>query len=131
MDKFVDCVSEQHFFNSTETLQLQVAQVRLHWTIENNQGDAPGNEGSQAWPCQYNQGVTGFDLAEGTANLWVTPECAGGRPASPDTYIAPAIVQRTVIRGDTVSLGAVELVVSVSSCRMPGQQDGQPCICAD
>jgi hypothetical protein len=136
MDKFVDCDSEQPLPGTpdpTDKTRLNVAKIRLHWEVENDQGDAGSKGGSQAWPCQYNQGVTGFDLAEGTANLWVTPECEGGVEAAPDTYIAPAIVRRTVIRGDTVSLGAVELVVSVSDCAggpkdVPGVPV-QPCIC--
>ena len=37
--------------------------------------------------------------------------------------IAPAPERRMVIAGDTVSLGAVELVLQVSSCNQ------QPCIC--
>jgi hypothetical protein len=122
--KFVDCDSGQRGTNP-------VAQIRLHWQIGNT-ADPAGNDGSQAWSCQLNHGVTGFDLAEGTANLWVTPECSNG-PASPDTYIAPAIVQRQVSQGDTVSLGAVELVVSVSDCRNDSQREPgvppQPCIC--
>jgi hypothetical protein len=135
-EKFVDCVSEQPLpgtLDPTDTTRLNVAMIRLHWEVEPKQGDAPREEGSQAWPCQDNQGVTGFALAEGSANLWVTPECEGGVEAAPDTYIAPARVQRTVIRGDTVSLGAVELVVSVSDCAGgPNDVPGvpvQPCIC--
>jgi hypothetical protein len=95
-----------------------VAKIRLHWRVGEEAGST---EGSQAWPCGYNNGVTGFDLPEGTADLWVTPECGSGE-ALPGTYIAPASVQRHVTRGDTVSLGAVELVVSASSCRYASMQ---------
>lgn len=115
-DKFVDC-------NSGKTGAGPVTGIRLHWRVDDLHGGGESG-GSQVWRCEDNHGVTGFDLPEGTADLWVTPECAPGRPAAPDTYIAPAPVQRGVIRGDTVSLGAVELVVSVSSC------DVQPCICS-
>lgn len=119
-DKFVECRSGQA---GTGT----VTSIRLHWELQ----DADGIVGSQAWPCDDNHGATGFELAEGRANLWVTPECAcppgadcpDGAPAATDTYIAPARVQRTVIRGNTVSLGAVEIVVSVSDC------GAKPCIC--
>jgi hypothetical protein len=114
-DKFVDCDSGRDGTGP-------VTAIRLHWQVENDSTDPAGKEGSQAWSCDDNHGVTGFALAEGTANLWVTPECAAGTAAS-NTYIAPAIVQRSVIRGDTVSLGAVELVVSVTSCATA------PCIC--
>ena len=79
--------------------------------------------GFASWRCDDNHGVTGFDLPEGEALLSVTPECAEGA-ADPATYSAPAPEQRNVILGDTVSLGAVELVLQVSYC---GQQ---PCICS-
>lgn len=113
--KFVDCNSEQ-------PLAGPVTGIRLHWRVDEQDCGVDGSKCSEVWLCGYNHGVTGFDLPEGTADLWVTPECATG-PASANTYIAPALVQRRVIRGDTVSLGAVELVVSVSYCAT------QPCIC--
>ena len=118
-EKFVDCASGQP---GTQP----VTQIRLYWKVT-----AEGvviKEDTKAWPCQDNHGTTGFDLPEGTADLSVTPECSGtginATPAALNTYIAPATVQRRVSRGDTVSLGAVELVVSVSDC------SSRPCICA-
>lgn len=111
--KFVDC----------DFLPSPISKIQLHWIVIPNDANAADAQGQAAWNCQDNHGVTGFDLPEGTARLWVTPECEDG-PASPDTYIAPAIVERTVGLGDTVSLGAVELVVSVSYC---GPM--MPCIC--
>jgi hypothetical protein len=129
-DKFVDCDSAQQGTRP-------VTKIRLHWLV-----DSPGaTEGSQAWSCDDNHGVTGFDLDEGSAQLWLTPECEPEGvnvpdPASPDTFIAPAIVQRQVTRGETVSLSAVEIVVSVSYCRDPQLADSDPqnlglspCIC--
>jgi hypothetical protein len=123
-EKFVDC--------QWATPETAVAKIRLHWEVTNNSADSRGKIGSQAWDCGFSHGVTGFDLAEGVASLWVTPECVcppgedcpEGVPPAIGTYIAPAIVRRTVIRGDTVSLGAVELVVAVSDC------NSAPCICA-
>jgi hypothetical protein len=117
-DKFVEC-------NSAKPLTGEVSHIVLHWVVN-------GTERATAWPCDFNHGVTGFDLAEGTAQLWVTPACVSG-DAAPDTYIAPAMVERRVLRGETVSLGAVELVVAVSECRDPGgpelQPGRRPCIC--
>jgi hypothetical protein len=107
--KFVDCDSGLRPAGA-------VTRIRLHWSVDG------GDEVTKSWACDANHGVTGFDLPAGTAQLWVTPDCEGG-PATPDTYISPAIVERNVIRGGTVSLGAVELVVVVSYC------DRQPCIC--
>ncbi len=110
-DKFVSCTSG-------EVGTGAVTEIQLDWQIE----DGSGRTGSQSWRCDDNHGVTGFDLPEGYALLLITPRCAEG-PASPAAYTAPAALQRTVIPGDTVSLGAVELVLQVSDC---GQQ---PCIC--
>ncbi|MEO7733503.1 MAG: hypothetical protein ABIY55_21245 [Kofleriaceae bacterium] len=114
-DKFVDCDSGREGTGP-------VTAIRLHWQVDNPGADPGATDGSQAWRCTDNHGVTGFALAEGTASLWVTPECMDGTAAA-NTYIAPAIVQRSVIRGDTVSLGAIELIVSVAYCATT------PCIC--
>lgn len=110
-DKFVDCVSG-------ETGTGPVTRIRLDWTMQ----DGTNRRGSASWRCSDNYGVTGFDLPEGEALLEVAPECEDGIAAK-DTYTAPAPQRRRVILGDTVTLGAVELVVQVSYC---GQQ---PCIC--
>ncbi|HEY4175441.1 MAG TPA: hypothetical protein VGM90_01355 [Kofleriaceae bacterium] len=107
-DKFVGCDSGQPGTNP-------VTRIRLDW-------DVGGVVGTRAWRCDDNHGVTGFDLPEGDALLSIVPECAEG-PASETTYTSPAPVRRRVISGDTVSLGAVEIVLQVSYC---GQQ---PCIC--
>ena len=107
-DKFVNCTSGLDGTNP-------VTRIRLNWDVE-------GQLGSASWRCDDNHGVTGFDLPEGDALLSVTPECVEG-PANPAAFVAPPPEQRNVILGDTVSLGAVELVVEVSYC---GQQ---PCIC--
>lgn len=122
-EKFVECDSQQHGTG-------RVAEIELRWTV--GTGDA-ASTGWKRWPCEDNHGATGFDLPEGTAELSLAPICVGDVPAAPETYIAPAIVKRDVIRGETVSLGAVELVVSVSKCLTAGAGDpnsgSQPCIC--
>jgi hypothetical protein len=109
-DKFVDC-------NSGKPGTGVVTRIRLDWEV------VGWSSGFASWRCDDNHGVTGFDLPEGEALLSVTPECATGT-AAPDTYTSPAPEQRHVNLGDTVSLGAVELVLQVSYC---GQQ---PCICS-
>ncbi|MBV8759199.1 MAG: hypothetical protein JO257_18065 [Deltaproteobacteria bacterium] len=93
-----------------------VTGVLLSWNVE-------GKLGSVTFNCDANHGVTRFVVPPGTALLSVSPVCASG-PAAPDTYIAPAPEQRTVNVGDTVSLGAVELVLQVTAC-----SPAQPCIC--
>jgi hypothetical protein len=112
-DKFVDC-------DSGKAGTGPVDRIRLGWEVKEQQG-------FEDWACTENHGVTGFDLPEGNALLTVTPICADGQPALPASYIAPGAEQRRVIVGDSVSLGAVELVVIVSS---PSTScDVLPCIC--
>jgi hypothetical protein len=118
--KFTDCIEQD-----TAAPRWNISRVRLHW----QDGDTTC---SHAWNCNDSHGATGFEIAAGTADLWLTLECgvdphpalcADDQPASPDSYIAPAIVQRDVIRGETVTLGAVQLVVSIDTCPSP------PCVC--
>lgn len=109
-DKFVEC-------DSGLSGTGPVTRIRLDWEVIGR------GSGFASWRCDDNHGVTGFDLPEGEALLSITPECVEGAP-DPATYTAPAPEQRHVILGDTVSLGAVELVLQVSYC---GQQ---PCICS-
>jgi len=106
---FIDC-------NSGLPGTGPVTGVLLTWNVE-------GTPGSVTFDCNPGHGVTRFVLPPGDALLSVAPVCASG-PAAPATYIAPAPEQRTVNVGDTVSLGAVELVLQVSSCSAT-----QPCIC--
>lgn len=116
-DKFVECRSGREGTNP-------VTKMRLAWSVTTDDGGVV--TGSDEWPCDDSHGVTGFDLPPGRALLSVTPIC--GQPpnefdALPASYIAPAAEQRRVNLGDTVSLGAVELVVVVSYCGV------QACIC--
>jgi hypothetical protein len=113
-DKFVDCDPERPGTN-------RVVEMRLDWEVR--EGTSVWT-GAREWECDDNHGVTGFEVPAGNALLTVTPLCAGGVPAVSASYIAPAAEQRRVIAGDTVSLGAVEIVVVVTVC-----DETQPCIC--
>jgi hypothetical protein len=112
-DKFVNCLSEKPGTGL-------VTGIRLDWTV--NVDGQPVEIASEEWPCDDSHGVTGFILPEGSALFSVVPMC-GADPAAATSFIAPAVEQRRVIVGDTVNLGAVELVVQVSDCSV------QPCIC--
>ncbi|MEO8844967.1 MAG: hypothetical protein ABI591_15235 [Kofleriaceae bacterium] len=107
-DIFVDCDAMIAGTNP-------VTQIRLDWQVGAETGFA-------AWRCTDYHGITSFDLPKGTALLSVRPICESGE-ALTSTYIAPAPEQRSVIVGNTISLGAVELIVQVTRC------DVQPCIC--
>jgi hypothetical protein len=113
-DKFVEC-------NPGRAGTKRVTEMRLDWEVRDLAGVA--HVGFDRWACTANHGVTGFDLPEGDALLRVTPLCAEGE-AEPASYIAPAAEQRRVIVGDTISLGAVEIIVVVTVCN-----ETQPCIC--
>jgi len=106
---FVDCDSGLPGTNA-------VSAIRLQWQVS-------GDTGFAVWKCTDYHGLTGFELPPGTALLSVAPQCASGS-ARTDTYIAPAPLQRTVKIGDTISLGAVELIVYTTDC-----SDARPCIC--
>jgi hypothetical protein len=94
----------------------QVAQIRLDWDVD-------GVKGFRQWPCDDDHGATGFELPEGQALLSVRPVCESDRDATDTTYTAPAPEQRTVIAGNTINLGGVELLLEVASCNQ------KECIC--
>jgi hypothetical protein len=109
---FLDCA-----IRLAPTNQLvNVARIQLDWDVE-------GETGVRSWPCDDDHGVTKFELPEGPALLRVSPICRDGMVASTSTYSAPAPEQRMVIKGNTISLFGVELLLEVSSC------DVQACIC--
>jgi len=99
-----------------------VTRIRLDWQVDEKTG-------FDSWQCTDYHGVTSFDLPKGTALLSVRPECESG-PALTDTYIAPAPEQRTVIVGNTITLGAVELIVQIGDDNLGSNRcTEQPCIC--
>lgn len=88
--------------------------IQLDWEV--------GSDAKTArWPCELGHAVTGFDLPQGQALLSVKPVCTTGNVAASGTFVAPAPELRQVIVGNTISLGAVELVLRVPPC--------SPCIC--
>ena len=100
----------------------RIAFIELAW-------DVNGVTDSRTWNCGDGHGVTGFDIPVGSVLLSVRPICPavppqGPQPAQVGTYIVPAPERRDVIVGNTISLGAVELVLQVSDC-----SDMQPCVC--
>jgi hypothetical protein len=123
-DNFVTCDAGGKLLDS-KGMQLvsgRLVDIRLHW--ESNDMPAYAD-----FKCSANHGVTTFQLPAGVNFLWVSPICDNGvytydvEDVAPNTFSAPAPEQRSVIAGNTISLGAVELVLEVSSC---GEQ---PCIC--
>jgi hypothetical protein len=97
-----------------------VTAIRLYWQADRS--------GSTDFKCAASHGVTTFEVPAGIALLSVKPICASGAPPDLDggvpVYVAPAPEERHVITGDTVSLGAVEIVMQVSNC-----SSSHPCVC--
>jgi hypothetical protein len=102
---FIDC-------NNGKPISL----IQLDW-------DVGGVTDSRTWNCSDGHGVTAFDIPPGAALLSVKPICETHLPAAEGTYTAPAPERRNVIVGNTISLGAVELVLQVAGCSF------QPCVC--
>src|SRR5262245_11507740 len=133
-DKFVDCQPDPT--DPTMDGRDEVTWVRLVWNVA-------GGNGWHHWTRDEQHGATRFEIPAGTAELSVVPECCVQRnpdgscgdsqPAVQGTYIAPAPLERKVNRGEVVSLGAVELVVTVNECAsapMGSPNHGtQACIC--
>lgn len=87
----------------------RVNRIRLWW-------DSGISTRYTAFPCRDNHGVTAFDLPTGAVALSVTPECDNGMSAILGTYVAPPPIVRDVAIGETVTLGAVLLVLQVDDC---------------
>lgn len=121
---FVTCDSAGNLTDSNGSkLELpgHLVDIRLHWEHE-------GVADYKDFKCSANHGVTGFQLPPGEDFLWVSPVCDSGylfdvEDVAPNTFSTAAPEQRTVIAGNTISLGAIELVLQVWSCNL------QPCIC--
>ena len=123
-DKFVECRTTVKLKRPGEVepvdVTLAIDKMRLEWTVQTD--DNRFITGTDAWSCDDSHGVTGFDLPAGTALLSLKPICREFDAAA-NSYIAPTAEQRRVNLGETISLGAVEIVVTVDDC------DNQSCIC--
>ncbi len=124
-DVFVSCAPDGTLTNSVgsalETGQL--TKIRLSW-----QGAGSGS-GATEFNCAASHGVTTFIVPPGETFLSVSPICSGDVDPKEGTYVAPAPVERNVIAGDTVSLGAVEIVLQVSNCLQGSGSAIQYCVC--
>lgn len=122
LDNFVACDSSGRLYDSTGAHLPNtgnITNIRLHWESD----DVPS---FVDFTCSANHGVTTFILPPGEAFLWVSPVCevtGDAEDHQPPAYTAPAPVQRSVTVGNTISLGAVELILQVSEC------NDQHCIC--
>jgi hypothetical protein len=79
-------------------------------------------DGYVAFPCGDERGVTRFDLAPGTAQLWLVPGCASG--SDPVAYRAPPPIVRTITEGEVITLDTQLIEVRAGNC-LPED----PCTC--
>lgn len=118
-NSFIDCEANGALTNDKGPIEGvgRVVDIQIAWSQD-------GSAGSDAkFRCSDGHGITGFVLPPGQVALSVSPICSNGAVADPSTYSAPAPLVRSVTAGDTVSLGAVELVLQVD-CPLGGS-----CIC--
>ena len=66
--------------------------------------------GAESFDCNAGQGVTGFEVPEGSALLSVSPVCEAGA-ADPASYTAPAPEERVVRKGDEGAGRKLEFVI--------------------
>ena len=118
-DSFIDCDANGALTNDKGPIEGvgRVVDIQIAW-------DQNGSGGGNArFRCADGHGITGFTLPPGDVALTVSPICSNGNAADPSTYSAPAPVLRSVTAGNTVSLGAVEMVLQID-CSLGGH-----CIC--
>lgn len=91
--------------------KARMDQVRICW--EAVEGTVTATcESSEAFPCDEENGVSGFEIAPGSTAFWVEPICRDGATADPGTYQVPPPILRTVEDGKIVTLNSLLIVVS-------------------
>lgn len=118
-DSFVDCDANGVLTGEKGPIEGvgRVVDIQIAWNQDGLSGSAA------KFRCSDGHGITGFVLPPGQVALSVSPICRNGNAADPSTYSAPAPLVRTVTAANTVSLGAIELVLQVD-CSLGGR-----CIC--
>ena len=94
----------------------RVDEIRICWqAVSEGSGSCTSSE---EFPCDEENGVSGFEIAPGETAFWVEPICVDGDPADPTTYQVPPPIVRTVEEGKIVTLNSLLIVVHPldSSC---------------
>jgi hypothetical protein len=124
-DSFVDCDNQgtltDSMGNSIQGVGKLTA-IRLYWQVADQLGPADASlVRYEDFECSTENGVTNFEIPPGSALLYVAPLCAGSGSAGSNVeanscaYTAPAPVERTMVAGQTVELGALEIVLDVGT----------------
>ena len=66
---------------------------------------------SEAFPCDEENGVSGFEIDPGPTAFWIEAICRDGDLADPATYQVPPPIVRTVEEGKIVTLNSLLVVV--------------------
>jgi hypothetical protein len=99
----------------------RIPNIRLYWQTSDVL-TPPEVVRSKDFKCSTENGVTNFEVPPGDALLYVAPICedeAGQFEAGACTYTAPAPVVRTMVAGQTVELGALEIILNVGTGTAP------------
>jgi hypothetical protein len=122
-DSFVDCNQQGKLSDSMGnpilgTGVVQLTAIRLYWQVGDLSGQLDASTPYEDFQCSTENGVTSFEIPPGNALLYVAPVCdsgSGSAEADSCTYTAPAPVERTMVAGQTVQLGALEIVLDVGT----------------
>jgi hypothetical protein len=117
VDKGAVEVSWSLYTDSGSTTQCEesgLENIVLQWTVVGD--DDHESRRNHAFQCDDRHGVTGFEVTEGTASLWLALTCIGG--ATPDAlmYEAPPPIVRSITAGDVVTLETQLIQVAAGAC---------------
>jgi hypothetical protein len=91
----------------------RIERVRICWqSVADGASTTGACDASQAFPCEEENGVSGFEIAPGATAFWAEPICVDGEPADPDTYQVPPPIVRSVEEGQIVTLNSLLIVVT-------------------
>jgi hypothetical protein len=133
---------------SSACIEIDGGAVELSWSLRSFDGDRVGScskalvedvricwqpiadagtitfecDASQAFPCEEENGVSGFEIHPGATAFWAQPICRDGAPADEGTYQVPPPIVRTVEDGKIVTLNSLLIVVTpfAQTCPDPG-----------
>jgi hypothetical protein len=94
----------------------RLAEVQICWQPL-GEGDAELDASCQdsrsaTFPCEEQNGTSGFEIESGPTAFWIEPLCRDLAPPDPGTYQVPAPIVRSVDEGRIVTLNSLLIVVT-------------------
>lgn len=91
----------------------RIERVRICWqSVADGAVAGAACEASQSFPCEEENGVSGFEIAPGATAFFAEPICVDGEPAATGTYQVPPPIVRSVEEGKIVTLNSLLIVVT-------------------